>query len=202
MNPAYSETRVTLSDDDRDGACSLYGADDGAGGAQGAGGACSDASCPGQSLPLGYPCEVNEECASSACEGQCVPVCATDDDCPADASCSESDSGLRICSTSRELFGGPCGSGDDCASEICLTRAKEAVCSAECADDRCPPDYECRTLDEQQVCVPKDEPAPESSCAAVPARRDSTSGGLVVLVLALAGLHARKRRQLSNVGVH
>lgn len=195
MNPAYSAERLELSDDDRAGVCSLYvdQADTGAGGAGGAGGATSSETVgvPRRGLHDGYPCNLDTECESGACDGQCLKACDDKSDCSSGDRCEMVESGANACLTSRALFGDPCSAADDCASGICLTRENAAVCSAECANDQCPPNWECSSVEDKSTCVPT-EPHAESSCAMHPARAQA-SATLALLAGALLSF-ARRRR--------
>jgi hypothetical protein len=110
-------------------------------------------------------CESDAECSGATfCRGaRCVTAlrsgepCSRDEQCGS-AQCNSGACGLEGCtdSTCSGRYGEACEVGSECDSSVCVRSSTgDSFCSRSCdARNVCPPSYDCKAVDADQVCVP------------------------------------------------
>lgn len=125
MFPVYSAAKLSLSDDDVAGVCSIYGCDPSCG-------ARTDSSAgAGGATDMEHP--PSDASAGTASETACS---------------------RRACEPSIDV-GQFCKQPADCASGICLLGASSApICTQACETSACPKGWACSQADGRKVCIP------------------------------------------------
>ena len=109
--------------------------------------------------------------------------------CPAGLTCD--DSGACVAAAGTAALGDACTSDAACASQLCVTRGDDRVCSEPCwpSGATCTGDLSCQHADDERlVCLPP--PPDEGGCCGAGRR----PRGSLVLGLVVVGLVARRRR--------
>lgn len=145
-------------------------------------GACVPASGtdPGPLGAPGDPCQGPDDCQSGLCVQDedgvaCRSSCGTDGDCPAGQECFPlSGVNFGACfpgdgqtdpNPGGKPLGGPCASGDECASGMCASAGFEYVCSEACSGPSdCPLGYQCVALDGGSGCFKGDDKPTGDAC--------------------------------------
>ena len=157
-------------------------------------------------------CSSHAECPGMRCDGQCVqgdPIavnepCESTAECVDEASCVDFDDGMRcrascaggcdagfvcdgdVCRPDEPLLGEPCGSNEECLSNICA-----GTCTRICTDvSQCPDGFECRPAGAVSGCFP-----PASSGGESGGCRAGASDGAPAATLGLIALTFLVRRR-------
>ncbi len=126
----------------------------------------------GKNRAFGERCEVAPDCGSLVCTpsilggGYCARACASG--CPKGANC---DADGKFCVRPGELgVGWPCGSGFDCASNLCVAHGAvfAKVCAITCGGAAdCPAGSGCTPTANGMFCLPFGTPPPGAPCATI-----------------------------------
>jgi hypothetical protein len=225
MHPLYDASRLRLREDDIGGACYLYPGTNVVPseavsirdcrhdpGACLQGTECRNGWCERGTLLAGDPCATHFDCASRICtaEGFCGTPCYNEDGCTPEQTCEPFDGWGSVCTgPGPGALGADCEDASDCTGGQCVDQQPgPRFCSRLCDAVECPEGWECKTVEEREVCVPF-RPDITGGCHVARLQRGGPGGAPVpwapgVLLFALAsaggsrlarhwGSHGRRR---------
>lgn len=126
-------------------------------------------------------------CATQGDRGWCSHLCEIDADCPAEMECTSTPAG-SICTPEGALLGESCAEGELCVDGMCEDRTCTRTCGA---GEPCPLGFDCRRdANGNARCLARRA----SGCTASPASGTQAPASALLLLLALFGVRARRRR--------